>query len=109
MKGGKDNYAHDAKDGQKQETGGDNVIVKEEEVEVHPEETSGKPRNDLFAPEETKEEDPHKVKEYREWLDSGKKKLSSEAPRIMTTVHKGELGLLLLGSVSFWVICLRSC
>ena len=93
MEGERDNNTHNTEDGKKQETDGDKVVVKEEEVEVHPEETSGKPRNDLFAPEKTTEDDPHKVKEYREWLDSGKEKISSQAPHIMTTVNKGEVGL----------------
>ena len=70
-----------------------NHVVKEEEVEVRPEETSGKPKEELFGTGGKTEEDPHKVHEYREWLDSKDEVESSAKPQTKTKVVNGKFGI----------------
>lgn len=47
----------------------DDTNVNEEEVEIKPEDTGGRPTEDPNSPDEN--EDPHKVKQFRTWLDAG--------------------------------------
>ena len=70
----------------------DGQIVKEEEIEVHPEETSGKPKEELFPSGKETEEDPHRVKEYRGWLDSKDEVLSTAKPQTETKIDTGKFG-----------------
>lgn len=86
---GKSNKNNGARKEKEEETNGDGQVVKEEEVEVHPEETSGKPKEELFG-NGGKEEDPHKVHEYRDWLDSKDELDSSAKPQTETKLYDGE-------------------
>ena len=62
--------------------------VNEEEVEIKPEDTGGKPTEDPDYGTGT-EEDPHAVKEWRTWVDSGDEKFittTTSKPQVITTV-----------------------
>lgn len=72
------------------ENGEGSDIVNEEEVDVGPEDTSGKPTEGPFVPNEQTEDDPHRVKQWRTWLDAKKTLESSAKPPTVTTVYNGK-------------------
>lgn len=84
-----------------EKNGKDETVIKEEEVEVGPEDTSGKPPEEPFGPDDKSKEDPHRVKEWRTWLDSKKELSSSARPNVITSVYNGNVFLFEMWSSQF--------
>ena len=68
----------------------DTSNANEEEVEIRPEDTSGKPTEDPDYPKKDGTEDPHRVKQWRTWLDSQMGPSTSQ-PAVTGLPTKGKL------------------